>query len=171
MSAQSQDTWTLEEDETVTASLDDARAHDQYWARAHAQEAYFRSGLDYEDYAPAYCVGYIGRVQYGDDFEHAEKSMLANWLRIKGDSRLGLDEARAAIRAAWDRAAQPVAQAAPATQPKRQPWLADLVEQASGLVAAGQRLLQGIQETGLPRNHAAPRFLQREPSRAVDLGK
>lgn len=111
MSATHQDTWSLEDDQVATVSLEDAKAHDAYWAQAHVREDYFRAGLDYEDYAPAYCVGYAGWVQYGGAFEDAQHSLLSNWVRIKGGSRLGADEARLAMRAAWDRA-QTVAQAA-----------------------------------------------------------
>lgn len=81
------------------------RAQDAYWARRFWQERSWRPECDYEDYAPAYCVGYVGFAQYGGDFADAEHSLCANWLRIKGDSRLGWDEAAAAIRAAWDRMA------------------------------------------------------------------
>lgn len=91
----------------------DAREEDAFWHRMFWRERYYRAQLDYEDYAPAYCVGYIGYAQYGGQYEEAESSLLANWLRIKGDSRLGPDEARQAIRAAWDRIAhRPVREAA-----------------------------------------------------------
>jgi hypothetical protein len=82
----------------------DARREDAYWSRHYWRERYYRPDCEYEDYAPAYCVGYVGFSQYGGDYDDAEKSLCANWERIKGDSRLGLDEARLAIRAAWDRA-------------------------------------------------------------------
>ncbi len=78
---------------------------DSYWQGVYARERYYRPGLDYEDYAPAYCVGYIGYAQYGGSFDDAEKSLCANWERIKGDSRLTLDIALVAMRAAWDRMA------------------------------------------------------------------
>lgn len=84
-------------------SRDGARDEDAHWQRAHRRERYYRPGLDYEDYAPAYCVGYIGHAQYGGRFEDSERSLCANWERIKGDSRLPLDEALLAMRAAWDR--------------------------------------------------------------------
>ncbi|MBG9387271.1 hypothetical protein [Caenimonas aquaedulcis] len=83
----------------------DAAHEDAHWQRAHAAERYFRPGLDYEDYAGAYCVGYTGYAQYGGAFEDAEKSLCANWIRIKGDSRLSLDDAMLAVRAAWSRMA------------------------------------------------------------------
>jgi hypothetical protein len=81
----------------------DARRQDEYWGRAFRHERYFRPGLDYEDYAPAYCVGYAGCAQYGGSFEDAQRSLCANWERIKGDSRLALDEAMPAMHAAWRR--------------------------------------------------------------------
>ena len=87
----------------------DAAGEDAYWQRAHRSEGYYSPQLDYEDYAPAYCVGYIGYAQYGGSFDDAEKSLVANWVRITGDSRLPYEQAREAIRAAWDRAAVAIA--------------------------------------------------------------
>jgi hypothetical protein len=86
-------------------SRDGALEEDAHWERAHRREGYYQPGLDYEDYAPAYCVGYIGYAQYGGRFEDAERSLCANWERIRGDSRLPLDQALLAMRAAWDRMA------------------------------------------------------------------
>jgi hypothetical protein len=91
--------------EPAQIGLADARRQDAYWARTYWRERYFRPEFDYEDYAPAYCVGYIGHLQYGGDFEDAVRSLFANWECIKGNSRLSLDEAHQAIRAAWDRMA------------------------------------------------------------------
>lgn len=84
----------------------DATEEDRYWSRNVWHERYYTPGLDYEDYAPAYCVGYIGFAQYGGDYADAEKSLWANWERIKGDSRLSDCDAALAIRAAWDRMEQ-----------------------------------------------------------------
>ena len=96
-------------------SLADAKEEDQHWSHAFKRETYFQPRYDYEDYAPAYCVGYIGYAQYGGAFEDAERSLLANWIRIKGDSRLSLEDAMPAIRAAWNRLARSeTTEAAPA---------------------------------------------------------
>lgn len=76
---------------------------DLYWAQNYWKEQYFRADYDYEDYAPAYCVGYCGCTQYGGRFEDAEVSLLANFTRIKGESRLTWEDARAPIRSAWSR--------------------------------------------------------------------
>jgi hypothetical protein len=89
---------------TMPLTLDVVR-EDSYWQAAYSRECYYSPPLDYEDYAPAYCVGYIGFAQYGGTFDDAEKSLWANWERIKGDSRLTFEQARLAMRAAWDRLA------------------------------------------------------------------
>lgn len=80
-----------------------AQVEDLYWARNYWKEPYFRADYNYEDYAPAYCVGYSGCAQYGGCWEDAEKSLVANFIRIKGDSRLTWEEALAPIRSAWSR--------------------------------------------------------------------
>jgi hypothetical protein len=89
----------------------DPRTEEAHWSRFYLREPYCRSDRDFEDYAPAYCVGYVGCAQYGGSYDDAETSLCANWVRIKGDSRLSLDEARCAIRAAWDRVAFRAAEA------------------------------------------------------------
>lgn len=108
MTATAQDFWHEQADEPevridgrVNADMEDA-----YWQSVYWGESYYRGDCSYDDYAPAYCVGYIGYAQYGGCFEDAEKSLCANWLRIKGDSRLEIDEAMQAIRAAWEHAAK-----------------------------------------------------------------
>lgn len=84
-------------------SREEAQREDAFWQRTYWQERYYEEELDYEDYAPAYCVGYAGCAQYGGDFIDAERCLWANWERIKGDSRLSPQQALPAIRAAWDR--------------------------------------------------------------------
>jgi hypothetical protein len=113
MTATAQDFWQEQADDPevrIDGRIEPA-AEDAYWQGAFWAQPYFRPELGYDDYAPAYCVGYIGFAQYGGRFEDAEKSLCANWIRIKGDSRLELDEAMQAIRAAWDHAEQAQADA------------------------------------------------------------
>ena len=107
MTAIAHDPWPEQADEP-DVRIDgriDPRLEDAYWHSVYWAQPYHRGDLDYEDYAPAYCVGYVGFAQYGGSFEDAEKSLCANWLRIKGDSRLTLDQAMPAVRAAWNRMA------------------------------------------------------------------
>lgn len=108
MNAMAQDDWQEQADDPevrIDGRVDPER-EDAWWQRVWWTEPYRRGGLEYEDYAPAYCVGYIGFAQYGGRYEEAEKCLCANWLRIRGDSRLSLEEALQAIRAAWNHAAQ-----------------------------------------------------------------
>ena len=102
-----QDFWQEQADEPEVCidGLVQPEQEDAYWQRVYWAQPYHRAECSYDDYAPAYCVGYIGYAQYGGPFEDAEKSLCANWLRIKGDSRLGLEDAMKAIRAAWEHAA------------------------------------------------------------------
>jgi hypothetical protein len=107
MTATAQDFWQEQADEPevrIDGKVDPQR-EDAYWQSVYWGESYYRNDCSYDDYAPAYCVGYIGYAQYGGCFDDAEKSLCANWFRIKGDSRLSLDEAVQAIRAAWEHAA------------------------------------------------------------------
>ncbi|MEJ8836001.1 hypothetical protein [Ramlibacter sp. AN1133] len=108
MTAIIQDDWKEQADEPairIDGRVDPDR-EDAYWQQAYWAEPYYRADCCYDDYAPAYCVGYIGFAQYGGRFDDADKSLCANWLRIKGDSRLSLDEAMQAMRAAWDHASR-----------------------------------------------------------------
>lgn len=91
------------EPQEAVSRNDSVHVEDLYWAHNYWREPYFRADYGYEDYAPAYCVGYSGCAQYGGRFEDAEKSLCANFVRIKGDSRLTWDEALAPIRSAWAR--------------------------------------------------------------------
>ncbi len=96
----------------ATPRTDSAQVEDLYWAGNYWRQPYFRADCDYEDYAPAYCVGYSGCAQYGGRFEDAEKSLCANFVRIKGDSRLSWEEALEPIRSAWNRVQESSAVAA-----------------------------------------------------------
>lgn len=104
MSALAADIYWPEQADEPDVRIDgriDPQLEDAYWQSVYWAEPYHRHELDYEDYAAAYCAGYIGYAQYGGTFEDAEKSLCSNWIRLKGDSRLSLDEALLAMRAAW----------------------------------------------------------------------
>lgn len=126
MTAIAQGDWADQADEPQVEldSRVDATREDAYWQSVYWGEPYYRRDREYDDYAPAFCVGYIGFAQYGGTFDDAEKSLCANWFRIKGDSRLELDEALWAIRAAWLHAEQS------ATAPQHQPQVEDDEEES-----------------------------------------
>ncbi len=87
-------------------------AEDAYWRQAFRQEPYYRAQLSYEDYSPAYRVGYTGPLRREGSFASLETLLRQDWERVKGRSRLSWDEAREATRAAWERVAEPAAQVA-----------------------------------------------------------
>ena len=121
-------------------------AEDAYWQRCHAREQGHGAGLDYEDYAPAYCVGYVGCAQYGGDFADALPSLCANWARIKGGSRLSHDQALVAIRAAWDRVA---AQSVPGRARAQQAMAARTHD-------AGTAIAETVESPGFPHASSFP---------------
>lgn len=82
----------------------DPTAEDAYWRETYSSEPYYESGLTYDDYSPAYKVGYQGRADYGNrTWEDAEMDLQSNYQKTRGNSRLEWDDAKSASRAAWDR--------------------------------------------------------------------
>ncbi|NML43464.1 hypothetical protein HHL11_06845 [Ramlibacter sp. G-1-2-2] len=78
-------------------------AEDAYWREAYRREPYYRAGYSYEDYGPAYRVGYTGPVRRTGEFEQLEGALEADFRRVRGRSRLPWAQAREATRAAWSR--------------------------------------------------------------------
>lgn len=91
----------------VRVRLINPTAQDAYWRRAYRDEPYFRADLGYDDYSPAYRVGYTGPLRRDGTFAALEAVLRLDWDRVKGRSRLSWDEARLAARAAWDRVTEP----------------------------------------------------------------
>lgn len=82
----------------------DPTVEDAYWRGAHRTEPYYRSENNYEDYAPAYRVGYLGQSKHeGKSFDSVEDELRSEYDAQRGNSRLPWDKARDASRAAWNR--------------------------------------------------------------------
>jgi hypothetical protein len=80
-------------------------AEDAYWRSVFKNEPYYKPDLSYDDYSPAYRVGYTGPLRRAGSFQSLEPALQQDWQQVKGRSRLNWDEARLATRAAWERAA------------------------------------------------------------------
>ena len=78
-------------------------AEEAYWREAYRAEPYYRSEFTYEDYGPAYRVGYTGPVRRIGEFEQLEGELEGDFARVRGKSRLRWEDAREAARAAWKR--------------------------------------------------------------------
>lgn len=79
-------------------------AEEAYWRDAYRREPYFRAEFTYEDYGPAYRVGYTGPVRRQGEFDELEGQLQQDFQQVRGRSRLHWELAREATRAAWRRA-------------------------------------------------------------------
>ena len=80
-------------------------AEAEYWRSNYSNEPYHNKSFGYEDYAPAYQLGYQNRSQYaGQSFDQVESNLASDWEQSKGQSKLAWSDAKQATRAAWHRA-------------------------------------------------------------------
>ena len=89
-----------------TGGLVNPAEESAYWGSAYRDEPYYTSGFDYDDYDPAYALGYNSRDRYQGSFDDADRDLGNEWSRVKGNSRLSWDQAKMASRAAWDKVAR-----------------------------------------------------------------
>jgi uncharacterized protein (TIGR02284 family) len=75
-----------------------------YWREIYSSEPYYESGRRFEDYGPAYELGWVSYALYGGEFEAADRVMANDWDVRKGVSTLSWEQARPASRAGWQRA-------------------------------------------------------------------
>ncbi len=75
-----------------------------YWEESYDKEPYYEEGETFDDYDPAYKLGYVRYSVYGDRSpEEAESALEKDWEGSKGNSRLTWDKAKLAARAGWNR--------------------------------------------------------------------
>ena len=91
-------------DHATTPVINPTR-EDAYWQREFTRQPYYRADLSYDDYSPAYRVGYTGPLRREGSFDALESALRQDWQQVKGRSRLTWPEAREATRAAWERVA------------------------------------------------------------------
>ncbi|MGJ7544376.1 ferritin-like domain-containing protein [Variovorax sp. LT1R16] len=78
-------------------------AEDAHWRGAYDREAYYETGRPYDDYRPAYELGWSSRASRNESFDTIEPALATEWDRLRGSSSLDWERARPATRAAWDR--------------------------------------------------------------------
>ena len=83
----------------------DPMAEELYWREHHASEPYFDGfNFAFEDYLPAWRTGWEGRAKYpGRTFDDAMRDLQQDFNWNRGKSRLLWDQARAAVRASFER--------------------------------------------------------------------
>jgi hypothetical protein len=79
-------------------------AEEAYWRGRYMSEPYYAKDYSFDDYAPAYRVGYEGWSKYrGRSFAEVEPELRTRYDSERGSSRLSWENAKSAMRAAWDR--------------------------------------------------------------------
>lgn len=77
---------------------------DSYWREQHVNEPYFDPQRNYDDYAPAYRLGWEHRARTGAAaFDEHEAALREQWEHFRAQSRLSWAEAQHAARASWER--------------------------------------------------------------------
>lgn len=88
----------------VPAPKVDPAAQELYWREHFASGEFYDPNFNFEDYLPALRVGWEGRARHaGRRFDEVEDDLKAEFHWDRGSSRLLWEQARAAVRAAWDR--------------------------------------------------------------------
>lgn len=75
-----------------------------YWRTNYSKEPYYSSGYSFDDYRPAYRVGYEGYGRYqGRSFDDVQRELETDYNVGKGKSKLSWEDAKVAARRAWER--------------------------------------------------------------------
>jgi hypothetical protein len=88
----------------------DPTVEDTYWRQNYAQRPYYDKNTAYEDYRPAYQLGWEARSKYASrSFDEAEPELGRDWEAAKRQSQLTWQKAKHATRDAWNRVEHSVA--------------------------------------------------------------
>jgi hypothetical protein len=89
-------------------------AEGDYWSKNYSSRPYVRSGASYDEYGPAYRLGYERYANYnGRTFDEAEPDLRRDWDLRRGGSSLAWEDAKHATRDAYERAKNSVERAIP----------------------------------------------------------
>ncbi|MGO1073721.1 hypothetical protein [Lysobacter sp. CA199] len=76
-----------------------------YWAIHYRDAEFYRDGLHFSDYAPAFYVGIAAHLEHPDrDFDDPQLGLSERYQRIRLGSALSWEQAEHAARSAWERA-------------------------------------------------------------------
>ena len=98
---------------TIDESIDPA-AEEAYWRENYSSRPNVNRELSFNEYRPAYSYGVDAHRRYeGQSFEQAEPELMRDWDRVKGMSSLTWENAKHAVRDAWQRVSDVVESATP----------------------------------------------------------
>jgi len=82
----------------------DPTAGDAYWRQEYRGRPYVAADATYDSYGPAYSYGVAAFGRYeGRDFELIQPELAQDWNTMRGTSDLSWDQARPAVKDAWQR--------------------------------------------------------------------
>ena len=88
---------------TAVAGIVRPDAEERHWQRCYRAEPYHVAGCAYEDYAPAYRLGYSRFHGGGFRLEDVMADAEREWPHVRGRSCLDWPQAAPAFAAAWQR--------------------------------------------------------------------
>ncbi|MES2661425.1 MAG: hypothetical protein V4689_22585 [Verrucomicrobiota bacterium] len=80
----------------------DPKVEQEYWQKQYRNEPYFESEYTFEDYGPAYQLGWQHYSPHAT-FETAEERLSALWAQGRSKSQLDWGKAREAAKASWQK--------------------------------------------------------------------
>jgi hypothetical protein len=84
----------------------DPTVEDGYWKDTYKTRPYVAQNVEYKDYQPAYRYGWENAGKYkGRQWGEVENDLARDWAYRRGECKLEWDQARPAVRDAWDRVA------------------------------------------------------------------
>lgn len=92
----------------VIAEAIDPTAEDAYWRETYHTRGYASPSDRYEDFGPAYRLGWEGYQTHGKTgktFQDVENTLSKKWTEVKGESSHAWDKAKVAAKDAWERVA------------------------------------------------------------------
>ena len=82
----------------------DPEAEDSFWASSYSSRPYVGKNTSYTQYRPAYRYGVSAATRVeGKTFEEVEADLRKGWGHSHGKSRMSWEDARPAVRDAYDR--------------------------------------------------------------------
>ena len=82
----------------------DPTVEEAYWRENHASQEWATQDTSYDDYEPAYRMGYEKRAAHPESkWDEKETEFGNDWDTFKGKSRLEWEKAKAATKAGWHR--------------------------------------------------------------------
>ncbi len=91
--------------DAIAASVSEA-ADDAHWRENYQSRPYVAPGSSYDDYGPAYAFGEAARRRLPEArFTDVESDLAGGWGESRRSSKLEWEQARHAVRDAWDHSA------------------------------------------------------------------